>query len=234
MLHSPGKFWHSSVFTFVIFSTSLFVVLTAIAMFFYPGGSLADPTTHGYSFSQNFFSDLGRWTTRSGASNSVSATLFLFALTLAGCGLSMFFIASPQFFRETRSQSVLSISGSVLGTLSGFCFVGVASFPADRFLPIHARFVMWAFRLFAAAVLFHIAAIFRHSTYPRRYGWALAGFLVLLTGYILLLQFGPSPFRTHRGEVIQAVGQKIIVYASIISVTFQAWGAKRLKPNRLP
>jgi hypothetical membrane protein len=189
MLHSTRQFWQSSVFTFVIISTTVFVVMTVVAMFFYPGGTWVDPNTHGYSLTENFFSDLGRWTTRSGASSPVSATLFLFALTLAGCGLTLFFIAFPQFFQKSRSQLVLSISGSVFGVLSGLCFVGVACFPADRFLPVHRQFVMFAFRL--------------------------------------LLQFGPSPFKSHQGEVIQAVGQKIIVYASILSITFQAWGAKR-------
>jgi hypothetical membrane protein len=231
MLPGSHRFWQSGVFTFVLCSTSLFVVITVIAMYFYPGGSLADPNTLGYSFSQNFFSDLGRWTTKSGASNQVSATLFLFALALAGSGLAMFFLAFPQFFRKTRSNRILSLSGSVLGVSSGLCFMGVAFFSADKFLFIHGSFVNWAFRLFAAAVLFYSIAIFRHSNYPRRYGWALVGFLAFLIGYILLLQFGPSPFRSHRGEVIQAVGQKIIVYASIISVTFQAWGAKRATPS---
>ncbi len=226
MFSSSEKFWQSKVFSLVIISTSSFVVLTLIAMFFYPGGSVTDPTTHGYSFSENFFSELGRWTTRSGASSPIPATLFLIALTLAGFGLALFFIAFPQFFRETRSQKVLSILGSGFGVLSGVCFVGVAFSPADKFLPLHTRFVMSAFRLFALAVLLYIVPLFRHANYLRRYGWALAGFLILLIAYILLMQFGPSPLRSHQGEVIQAVGQKIIVYASIISITFQAWGAK--------
>lgn len=229
MPQSPRSFWQSSVFAFVIFSTSLFVALTVIAMFFYPGGTLADPNTHGYSFFENFFSDLGRWRTTSGASNPVSATLFLLALTLAGCGLAAFFIAFPKFFRESRPQAVLSVSGSVLGVLSGLCFVGVALTPEDQFLPVHTRFVTWAFRCFAAAVLFYAGAIFRSPRYPRLYGWALAGFFTLLTGYILLMQFGPSPFKSRRGEMIQAAGQKVIAYASIVSIAFQAWGAKRMK-----
>jgi hypothetical protein len=226
MLNSSDKFWQSRVFSLVILSTSLFVVLTVIAMFFYPGGTWVDANTHGYLFFENTFSDLGRWTTMSGASSPVSATLFLFASMLAGCGLALFFIAFPQFFRETRSQQVLSISGSVLGVLCGLCFVGIAFTPADKFLPIHHQFVMSAFRLFALAVLLYVVAIFRHANYLRRYGWALVGFLALLIGYILLIQFGPSPFKSHQGLVIQAVGQKIIVYASIISITFQSWGAR--------
>ena len=226
MLNSSDKFLQSRVFSLIILSTSLFVVLTVIAMFFYPGGTWVNSNTQGYLFFENTFSDLRRWTTMSGASSPISATLFLFALTLAGCGLALFFIAFPQFFCETRSQQVLSISGSVLGVLCGLCFVGIAFSPADKFLPIHQQLVMYAFRLFALAVLLYVIVIFRHANYLRRYGWELVGFLALLIVYILLIQFGPPPFESRQGLMIQVVGQKIIVYASIISITFQAWGAK--------
>ena len=95
-------------------------------------------------------------------------------------------------------------------------------------LDAHYQFVIWAFRLFPVAVLFYAIALFKHKSYPRRYGWALVGFFVLLVGYILLLELGPSAKESYQGQVIQAVGQKIIVYASIGSITFQAWGARKL------
>jgi hypothetical protein len=226
MFNYSHPFWRSTVFTFVIHGTLAFIVLTVIAMFFYPGGSMTNPNTVGYSFFENFFSELGFWVTKSGASNPVAASLFFIALTLAGSGLAMFFLAFPQFFGQNRILKTLSIIGSVLGVLSGLCFVGVAFTPADIFLDAHYQFVIWAFRFFPAAVLFYIVAIFRHPTYARKYGWALVGFFVLLVAYLLLLEFGPSVEESYQGQVIQAVGQKIIVYASIGSITFQAWGAR--------
>ena len=53
-------------------------------------------------------------------------------------------------------------------------------------------------------------------------------FAVVLAGYVLLLTFGPS-VRTWEGQMIQATGQKIIVYASIVSILVQSLGAYRLK-----
>jgi hypothetical protein len=94
-----------------------------------------------------------------------------------------------------RSQMILSISRSVLGVLYGLCFVGVAFSLADKFLPVHRQFVISAFRLFTLAVLPYVVPIFCHAKYLRRYGWALAGFLGLLIGYLLLIQFGPSPLK---------------------------------------
>ncbi len=189
---------------------------------------MTNPNTVGYSFFENFFSELGYWTTKSGAFNPVGATLFFVALTLAGSGLALFFLAFPQFFRENQTLKTLSIIGSILGVLAGLCFVGVAFTPADIFLDAHIEFVFWAFRFFPLAVLFYIIAIFRHPSYEHRFGWALTGFFVLLVAYLMLLEFGPSAKESYMGQVIQAAGQKIIVYASIGSITFQAWGARKL------
>jgi hypothetical protein len=52
-----------------------FVVLTFVAMLFYPGGTMADPTASGYPFLNNLFGDLGWTQTRAGQPNTVSAIL---------------------------------------------------------------------------------------------------------------------------------------------------------------
>jgi hypothetical protein len=61
--------------------------------------------------------------------------------------------------------------------------------------------------------------------HPKGYAWELAGFFVLLVGYMLLLELGPG-ITTEAGVFIQAAGQKVIVYASIISIMIQAGGAR--------
>ena len=53
------KSWREWVYAAVMVGCIQFVVLTVIAMVFYPGGTHGDPTTKGYSFFRNFFSDLG-------------------------------------------------------------------------------------------------------------------------------------------------------------------------------
>jgi len=50
-------------------------------------------------------------------------------------------------------------------------------------------------------------------------------YLALLAAYVVLLFFGPN-IDTLRGLEIQAVGQKIIVYASILNISIQAYGAR--------
>ncbi len=50
MTNYNSPFWRKTAFHLVIRGTLAFVVLTIAAMFFYPGGSLANPNTRGYSF----------------------------------------------------------------------------------------------------------------------------------------------------------------------------------------
>ena len=53
-------FWQCDVFRIIIATGICFLILTGIAMLFYPGGTMTDPHVHGYAFFSNFLSDLGR------------------------------------------------------------------------------------------------------------------------------------------------------------------------------
>jgi hypothetical protein len=73
ILHS---FWRQGIFSLTMIGCVLFVVLTIGAMLFYAGGTLIDPTTSGYSFTTNYFSDLGLTWSHARLPNTVSAILF--------------------------------------------------------------------------------------------------------------------------------------------------------------
>ncbi len=220
----PSTFWRRQVFTVTAWGCGLFVALTFIAMLFYPGGTITDPATRGYSFFNNFFSELGFVYTR--GSNWVAAILFFVALTLAGAGLVLFFAAFRQFFSHNPTSDRFSRLGSLFGVVSGMCFIGVALVPGDVWLDGHIQFVLWAFRTFPVAAVMYAIAIFRDPHYPKRFGGVFVLFGLLLVGYMLLLELGPD-YTTPQGMVIQATGQKTIVYASIISIWIQALGARQ-------
>ena len=226
-----SRFWRQGVFSLTMFGCVLFVVLTVAAMLFYPGGTLTDPTTSGYSFFVNYFSDLGLTWTHARQPNTVSAILFISALTLVGGGLALFFAAFPQFFTQSRSSKLLSGIGSTFGVISGICFIGVASTPANLCLQTHLTVMMWAFRTFTIAVISYTVAVFRERDYPNRFGFVFVAFAVLLVLYLFLLIAGPA-YDSPAGIMIQAVGQKIIVYASVISIFIQALGARKLARAR--
>ncbi|MGD8625043.1 MAG: hypothetical protein PVF47_20690 [Anaerolineae bacterium] len=208
-------------------SCGQFVVLTLVAMLVYPGGTVADPATKGYSFFRNFFSDLGRTVTPRSEPNTVSLALFVVALTLAGLGLALFFLTMPSLFRRPRPARVCSLAGSSFGVVAGLSFAGVAFTPANLVLPVHALFVQVAFLSFFVATLGYTAAIVLAQDYPRRHLAIFGAFALLLAGYLWLLFFGPE-LDSPQGLLIQATGQKIIVYAAVLSVGLQAVGARRV------
>lgn len=218
-MNSP--FWQKQVYRFIYIGCGLFVLLTVAAMFTYPGGLYTGELTTRYEFFLNFFSDLGRITVQDGRPNTTSAILFFLALSIAGIGLIFFFIAFRHFFMNDRTAKIVSLIGTIIGVASGIFFVGIACAPYDLFLDIHYQFVFWAFRTFLVAVSIYAYVIFRQHSYPRQYGWIFVAFAIFLAAYIVLLEFGPSA-ATPQGLMIQATGQKIIVYVSIISVMVQA------------
>lgn len=214
------------VFELVAMGCILFVVLTALAMLVYPGGTVTDPTTSGYSFFTNFFSDLGRTETRSGQPNLVAAVLFFIALTGAGAALIAFFLAFAGYFTRTRLDRVLAWLGTFAGVLAGVCFIGVAFTPANLAGAWHNQFVFAAFEAFTVATIVYFILLLRAPDYPKRYAAVFGVFALLLVLYLGLLFLGPKT-RTPEGLLIQATGQKIIVYASIVSVLIQSLGARQ-------
>ena len=219
--------WQQRVFSVIMFGCVLFVVLTFAAMPFYPGGTFADPTASGYSFFTNFFSELGLTRTRTGQPNTVSAILFFTAMVLGGTGLGLFFIAFPQFFTKSRSGRLLSRIGSIFGVISALCFIGIGFTPANLYIKAHMAFVMWAFRILPLAVILYAVAILREPGYPNRYGFVFVAFAILLVLYVALITAGPGR-DTPEGLMIQVTGQKVIVYAIIISMFIQARGAREI------
>ena len=219
--------WGKRPFQLVLWGCSLFVVATFIAMLVCPGGTKSDPGTSGYTFFHNFFSELGFTVTEGGFPNPIAAPLFFVALTLAGLGLVLYFVVIPQFFWDTRWLKVLSLGGSFFGVISGFAYVGIAFTPANLLPDPHLEFVLLAFRAFLPAVFFYILAIFFNPGYPNRFAGLYLAFAGLLAAYILLITRGPD-IDTAQGVMIQATGQKIIVYAAITTIFIQSWGAIRL------
>jgi hypothetical protein len=219
--------WGRRPFQLVMWGCGQFVVLTFIAMLIFPGGTRFNPAASSYTFFHNFFSELGFTVTRGGRANPIAAPTFFIALTLAGLGLVFFFVVFPQFFWKNTLLKVLSILGSFFGIVSGLAYVGIAFTPANLLPDPHLQFVLLAFRAFLPAVLFYLVVIFLDREYPNRYAVVYLFFAGLLAAYILLITRGPD-LDTARGVMIQATGQKIIVYAAIVTIFIQSWGASKL------
>ena len=224
--------WGKRPFRFTLFACLQFVVLTAIAMWVYPGGSTPDPSSRRYSFFTNFFSDLGLTVTEGGHPNWLSFVLFAVALTVVGLGLVVYFVSAPQFFWRTGLQRVLSVLGSFFGVAAGISYIGVAFAPANLVPGWHMIFTVSAFELFLVAAVFYAIATLLMPAYPRLLALVYLGFAVLLAGYVMLMMTGPAS-DTARAVMIQATGQKVIAYAAIVSTSIQSWGAGHLQDRGL-
>lgn len=213
--------------TLVMAACLLFPVLTTLAMLFYPGGTRSNPDTPGYSFFENFFSELGLWQSYAGGPQTASFILFTAALSLAGAALVLYYCLAPSLFWSTTTLKILSVAGSIFGIASGLSFIGVALTPADVYLAPHALFVQLAFVTYFVAVSFYAPAIFIHPGFPNKYAWVNLSFGVLLGIYIWLLFYGPET-STQSGLVIQVAGQKLIAYAAVVCMLVVAYGSQRV------
>ena len=219
-------------FLFSLIGSTQFVLLTFVAMLLYPGGTLAEETTRGYTFTANFFSDLGLTIAHNREPNTLSAILFFIALTVAGLGLCVYFVATPKFFKRSPAQRALSLLGSFFGILSGLSYVGIAFTPANLAGETHLLFVQLAFSTFLVAVLCYIPAVLLNGNFANVYAAVYAIFAVCLIVYLWLL-FG-RPFGSGESAlVINVVGQKLIVYAAIICMGIQSYGAFQLAGNMI-
>ncbi len=219
--------WRYHAFQWIIVGCWLFVGLTLLAMLGYPGGTALDPEATRYYFFRNFLSELGLTQTYSGAANWFSAVLFFVAMLVAGGCMILFFFTYYSFFNSSLPGKLLAGFGSVAGIASGVFFIGVAFTPANLYFGAHVFVVLWAFRLFPVAVIPYVFAILVERNFPNKYALVFVGFGVLLVVYLWLLTTGPAP-DSETGRLIQATGQKIIAYASILAVYFQANGARSL------
>lgn len=227
--------WESLLFKIVLGACALFVLLTALAMPFYPGGTSLDPQSAGYHFWLNFFSDLGRTTARNGAPNPIAALLFKGALSAAGAALAVFHLTLAHALWRTSARRALladcaTVTLTACGVAAGFCFVSVALDTADLKPYLHGFYVVWAFRFFLLASLTLGFLVSKRPAFPRFMTRLVGVFAALLFAYLLLIWRGPNT-DSALGLAIQATSQKIIVYAAVGCVAAQAWAMRRVVDN---
>ncbi len=207
------KNWNHKAFLFEILGCSVYVILIVLAMVFYPGGTPTNPNTQGYSFWENWLSDLGLIQSYSGENNIVSMILFTSALTFWGLSLIPFFLALRSLFTESQLEKVFSTIGSVLGVIAGIGLVGIAYTPADILGLLHITFVYIAYlSLFVLGILYSIT-LFKSKRLPKQYAII---FLIWTIIFFLTLSMG-------------IVGQKIGRFSTIISFAYVGYGAWKLE-----
>lgn len=223
---SKKNFW---IIDMPRYSMIIFVLFNAIAMLLYPGGSVdnklplnQEGAQIGYSFFNNFFSDLGQTISHSGDSNWVSCIVFNFSLCVIGiCFIMLFYSVSDVF----NKYKILSKLGTLCGILSGFCYIGVALTPSDVFLTWHIIFAEWIFRFLFIASLIYSILIFKTKDFDNKYAFSFIVFSIMVLAYIFISQFYLRDVRIYPEDLsAHVISQKMIAFWILISIYIYSKG----------
>ena len=207
-----------------IVGSAVYGLFNILAMIFYPGGTSSDKDRIGYSFFENFFSDLGMVRTYGGESNTLSLLLFASALILIGILLVLFFAVFASYFGGSSLERYSSRIGSAAGLLAGLACIGIAATPWDLYLPIHMIFAYGFSIFFLLVAIFYSIAIYSNPTYPNRYAAVFGIYMLVLSIFLCLMIWGPD-INTRAGLRLLATGQKVAIYLGMICLFIQFFGA---------
>ncbi len=206
------------------FGALQFLLLSTLAMAFYPGGTIKDRSSEGYSFFYNYFSDLGREGSWNGMSNDQSQSIYMPSLIAAGASLLLFFGVLPGQFRELDAQP-WAWATAIAGVLAALGYIGIALTPTDQAYVLHTFLVRGGFIAFLIMCFFYATAIRKEPGYPDRYATAIGIFSAVLLVQILIMLFGPRSWTSPFALMLQASAQKVVVYAEMACMIYLAWGA---------
>jgi hypothetical protein len=210
--------------TFSRWAITVALALFVLAMLLYPGGTVRNPSTRGYTFSENFGSDLGMTVAFNGRSNrasqivsTVASVLLMLGLGAGATGVAAVYSASPRRRMWARA-AVLA------GLLASSSVLAAFLVPANLHLALHVRLASWGFDIAPLVPLFFAFATARDRRFPIGVmsGWILLA--VVLAAFIAVR----VPLTSDTGLVIQVTAQKLVfvmIAATLLYESHQAAGA---------
>ena len=202
------------------YSICLFIFLFCSSILFYSGGTLHNPSTIGYSFTRNFFSDLGILSQE----NIISVILFAMGLLVVGLNFILYFYSFMKLFNANTFIGKIGKAGSIFGIIGAIFFIIIGFTPHNFVHDSHIIAVNWAFRSFCLASLLLFYSMYNDSRFEWRYALGYLIFSLLIFFYIIVLEFGPSPRDSDFSLVFNVIAQKIIVLVFVLSVFYQSFG----------
>jgi hypothetical membrane protein len=213
-------------FTHGRWAAGIAATLAVIAMVRYPGGTFRDHSTHGYSLSHNFLSDLGATVAHNGQPNGAGTVLFIASLAILVFGLGGCLIGLIRLYSRMPASRPWALAAGAVALVVCTSFIGVAVTPENRVLSLHILFTKLAFRAFPLATLFMALASRADPSTPKRVTAVWIGLTAILAAYVWILDWGPST-RTPTGLVVQVVAQKVVAISAVLLIVFQTYEADR-------
>jgi len=225
----------------------LFFILSALGMYFYPGGNLyhnpfnqdANALNY-YSHTLNFFSDLGLEVSWGGEDNSTSALFFLGSLFSVAIGIISFYSAFHFILKKDQKLILLSKLGIFISVISAIGFICVGFTPADKMYPEHMFSVNLAFRSFLIVMLLYSYAIFKSNYVTNYLSFIYMLLFALVAYYVYIIIAGPSLPSVPYGHKdfftpvmsdlsFHVISQKFVVYGLSLSILWQLFELKKQK-----
>jgi len=225
-----SKNWKKFASLFIIFGPVQYVIFTAVAMIFYAGGTLVNPLSLGYDFWGNLFSDLGRVTALSGASNVISFTIFTITALILSFSFIPFAFALPTFFKNDKKQYLIARIGSLVCLISIVFLIATILTPWDIFSTTHLMFANLFNITGAIGVIFFAVAVFYKKNYPNIYAFIYGVLLIIGIAYTIVLAVLPKSI-SPEGLTIQASMQKISQYTFLFCFLIQGYGTWKLQKS---
>ena len=202
----------------------LFIILQFLGMLVYPGGTIHDIETSGYSFTSNFFSDMGAYAARNGEPNYLSMILFSLSLTLVGVTFAFYYFVLPKIMGKNKINYILSWAGTFFAFCGSICLIGTGLTPTDLVFDAHVFFANNIFHSFLITAFCYSIVILKSDVLDRKYAIGYALFFLSIFVYVMILQFGPSVNAGQSALVFQVVAQKMIVIIFCLTVVHQTFG----------
>jgi len=228
MLMKIHKNWKTFASLFIIFGPAQYIILTAVAMLFYAGGTLINPISPGYFFWGNFFSDLGRVIALSGAPNDISFVIFTITALILSVSFIPFALAITSFFKKDRKLYLIVRVGSLVCLSSIVFLIGTILTPWDIFAKTHLLFANLFNLTGVLGIVFFTIAVLYNKDYPNRYAFVYIALLIVGITYTIVLISIPKSI-TLDGLIIQASMQKISQYSFLLCFLIQGYGAWKLQ-----
>lgn len=197
-------------------------------MSLYPGGTMFNFESEGYTFSENFFSDMGAYTARNGELNYLSMILFSFSLSIVGVTFILYYFTLPLVFSSDKLNYLLALIGTLFAFVGSVCLIGTGLTPSDLVLESHQFFANNIFYSFLITSFFYMIAIFRSNQIEKKYAIGYFIFFLSIFIYVGILNFGPSADLNNSALIFQVVSQKLIVFVFVFSVLHQTFGFYKL------
>jgi len=221
------KITNKSAYKIEILGIILYTIFIIVAMLTYAGGTQDNPSTPGYSFWFNTFSDTGRTIAHNGKSNITALIFFSLAMSILGITQIPFYIVLPRLYSEDSLENKLTKIGSLIGIISSLAIICIVFTPADTLYPPHIIFALTSYFANLGTFLAYTMAIYRSKRFSNKYNYyfiiALVVFVVSLVTGIYGLTIGIRSFLT--------IGQKIGTIALLVSFLVLTYGAWKLESN---